>query len=489
MARNATWNMVGQALPLLLAAVTIPILIRRLGVDRFGVLTLAWALVGYFGLFDLGLGRALTKVVSGALAGGKEEDAAGAVWTAIAILMGVGAVFSLALFFISHWLVYRVIKVPSGLKYETVTAVYWLAISIPVITVTAGLRGVLEAQHRFGLVNIVRIAMGTFNYLGPLLASVFSPDLALLCAVLVVGRILASIVHLILCLKTLPALRNGVLLERSFLPALVSTGAWITVSSTVAPILTYIERFMIGFFLSVSAVAYYATPSELVTRLLMIPGAITTVLFPAFAALSVLDITKLKLSYDRGIRFCFILVFPAIFLIVLFAPEGLSLWLGPVFAQKSTTLLRWAAMGVLVNSIAQIPYALLQAANRPDLPGKLHLVEAPLYLAALIAGIKMYGITGAAAVWALRLMLEGLLLLFFVHRTLAPGSLRTPLLLIVTAMAVMFVSIFLPTVWAKAGWCTVVLIGGAFACWRWVVRQDEREQLAFLLAGTTGVRG
>jgi len=254
--------------------------------------------------------------------------------------MAVGVVFTLTLFFVSHWLIYRVIRVPPLLQNESVKAVYWLAISIPVITVTAGLRGVLEAQHRFGLVNIVRIAMGTFSYVGPLVAAVFSPDLALLCAVLVVGRILAGVVHLILCLKTLPALRQGIVLERSVLPVLISTGAWITVSNTVAPVLTYVERFMIGFFLPISAIAFYATPAEMVTRLLMIPGAITTVLFPAFAALSVLDSTKMKLSYDRGIRFCFILVLPAIFLIVLFAPEGLNLWLGPIFAQKSATLLR-----------------------------------------------------------------------------------------------------------------------------------------------------
>src|SRR5262245_26113094 len=72
MARNSVWNLFGQVLPLLVAAVVIPILIRRLVLDRFSVLTLAWALVGYFGLFDLGLGRALTKVVSEALAAGKE---------------------------------------------------------------------------------------------------------------------------------------------------------------------------------------------------------------------------------------------------------------------------------------------------------------------------------------------------------------------------------------------------------------------------------
>ena len=88
------------------------------------------------------------------------------------------------LFSFSHWLVVRFIKLPAALENETLSAIYWLAISVPVITVTAGLRGVLEAQHRFRLVNIVRIVMGAFSYLGPLAASLYSTNLAFLCSIL-----------------------------------------------------------------------------------------------------------------------------------------------------------------------------------------------------------------------------------------------------------------------------------------------------------------
>ena len=61
------------------AVVTIPALIGRLGTDRFGVLTLAWILLGYFSLFDLGLGRALTKMVAEQLGLGQERDIPGLV--------------------------------------------------------------------------------------------------------------------------------------------------------------------------------------------------------------------------------------------------------------------------------------------------------------------------------------------------------------------------------------------------------------------------
>ena len=74
LARNTVWNLVGQVAPMVAAVVSIPILIRHVGVDGFGVLSLAWILVGYFSLFDLGLGRALTRFVADKLGG---HDAGG----------------------------------------------------------------------------------------------------------------------------------------------------------------------------------------------------------------------------------------------------------------------------------------------------------------------------------------------------------------------------------------------------------------------------
>lgn len=140
---------------MVIALFAIPLLIKGLGTDRFGVLTLAWVIVGYFSLFDFGLGRALTKIVAEKLGSGRKEDIPAVVWTTLLLMIAFGLLGAILLAAFAHWLVDGVLKVPDILKSETVNTFYLLAFSIPIVISTAGLRGVIEAQQRFELVNIV----------------------------------------------------------------------------------------------------------------------------------------------------------------------------------------------------------------------------------------------------------------------------------------------------------------------------------------------
>jgi len=51
---NTLWNLAGTLLPLLVGLVAVPLLLRSLGIERFGMLSLIWMLTGYFGLLDSG---------------------------------------------------------------------------------------------------------------------------------------------------------------------------------------------------------------------------------------------------------------------------------------------------------------------------------------------------------------------------------------------------------------------------------------------------
>jgi O-antigen/teichoic acid export membrane protein len=270
LARNTIWNLVGQGAPMVAALFCIPRLIHGLGVDRFGVLTLAWMVTGYFSLFDFGLGRALTKLVAERLGTEKESTIAGLVWTALSLMLLLGTIGALVLALFTPALVTSVFKIPAGLHAETRTAFYLLDLSIPIVISATSLRGILEAQQKFAVLTYVRIPMGVFTFAGPVIALAFSRSLAVVVGVLVMGRVVAWVAHFVLCQHNMPALRSRIRFERADVRPLLSFGGWMTVSNVISPLMVYLDRFMIGALISMSAVAYYATPLEVVTKLRMV---------------------------------------------------------------------------------------------------------------------------------------------------------------------------------------------------------------------------
>src|SRR3954471_19479567 len=209
LARNTIWNLLGTLLPMSVAVVSIPPLIRALGLDRFGLLSLAWVIIGYFSLFDVGIGRALTKLVAEKLGAHEDHSIPPMAWTSLLLLFLLGTLGGVFTFVISPGLVNGMLKIPASLRHEALLSFYLLALSIPTVTVTSGLRGILEAQQRFRLLNLIRIPMSIFSFAGLLLALPFSHSLVPVITILVVGRVLGLLAHFFACLHTMPLLRHS----------------------------------------------------------------------------------------------------------------------------------------------------------------------------------------------------------------------------------------------------------------------------------------
>src|SRR5258708_37120727 len=128
------------------------------------------------------------------------------------LLGGLGGLITQA---ISPMLVHTGLKIPALLQGEALRSFSLLALSIPVVTITSGLRGILEAQQRFRALNLIRIPMSIFSFAGPLLVLPFSHSLVPVISILVAGRIIGLAAHLLACFHAMPELRHNFVLKRS----------------------------------------------------------------------------------------------------------------------------------------------------------------------------------------------------------------------------------------------------------------------------------
>ncbi len=396
--RNTSYNLIGAIVPMALALATVPLYLKLVGADRYGVLSIAFLLLGYFGLFDLGLGRATTYRIA-ALKDADAQTRADVFWTAIAVNILMGAVGAAVLFVAADYFFAHVFKVDAALRPEIVESVPLLALSVPVATLTGTLSGALQARERFLQSNMISIlSTSLFQILPLILAYVSGPRLGPLLAAALAAR---SVAILMLWWACRDVLTRGQSQRFSGPEArqLLGYGGWVTVTALFGPMLVILDRFAIGAILGAVAVTIYTVPFQLAQRLSVIPGALSGALFPRLPTAS--EAERITLTDNAILALLAALSAPVLVACYLIHPF-FDLWIGRELGRQSAEVGVVILLGFWINAFAVVPYSWLQATGRPDLVTKLLLVQIPPYLAALYVGMSKFGLMGCAVVFSLR---------------------------------------------------------------------------------------
>ena len=459
--RNSFYGLTGSLLPTVVTLITVPVYLRLIGVDRYGILVIAWALLGYFGVFDLGLGRATAQRIATLQHAGPTERAE-VFWTALALNMSFGVFGGLLLWPVATFFFSTYLHIADPTKLELLAAIPWLVASLPVSTVNGVLAGALQGRERFAALNVCRVLESILSQLLPLVAVwVHGPDLAWLVSAALLGRVFISAVLLYQCRSHVP-LSMPPSARRALVLPLFRFGGWVTMTGFIGPLLTTLDRVLIGSMAGPKAVTYYSVPYSLISRVAAFPGSLADALFPRFSASSEQDRDRLM---EEAVYVLSVTMTPLIIGGMLMMEPFLRWWVGSETAQNSASVGVIIALGFWFNGFAYIAFARIQAQGRPDLVAKCHLAELLPYLIFLAFALHIWGVLGAALAWSLRVTVDAMLL-FWVGR-FAPRSFMEyipPLLFLGLTVVAVFVfhhaSVFR---WAIG---SIALLGSLAWAWR-----------------------
>lgn len=415
LARASLLNLLGLGAPMLVALALIPGLLEALGPQRFGLLALIWAVANYFGLFDLGLSRVLTQRVAQGLADGRVAEAARLSTTALGLLVLLGLLAAVLLHTAAPVLVATLADVPE--PEQACQALRWMAWALPFFLLTAGLRGLLEAQQAFGTLNLIRLPMGVWTFLGPSWAvATWGPDLVIVTQTLVAGRLLGCLAHGLAVRWSLPALRGHGRFDTGMVWSLAASGGWLTLAALVNPIAAYVDRFFVAALMSTTAVSHYVTPQELVSRLAILPTSVASALLPRFAATSAGQEPDRRL-FGRAVAGILAMLLPITLGLAVGAEPVLSVWLGPAFAIESIPVLQILCVGALINGLAYVPLTCLHAMGKFRAPALVQLVALGGFVLLLLCLCPRFGLVGAAWAWTLRMAGDAAALFWLCRRS------------------------------------------------------------------------
>jgi len=406
LANGSFWNGFGRVFSLLIALLATPMLLHRLGVERWGLFALILAICSTFGILDLGISAALTRALAERIGTPDERNAARLIIMAFGLLTissvtGGATAYALTPFAVDHML-----NVPPHLRGEAIAAFHVLAAGSPLIVLNATMWGILTAYQRSGLANIINLPLSVLYCVGPLVALDFHADLEGMTISLILVRGGQCLVYLLIICRTLPEFDWSPQFDVSLLRGLLSIGAWMTLSNTLASLIMQLDRLIVAARLPITETSYYSAPLDLVLRLIVVPIAIGTAFFPAVATSYRTMPARSGALLRIGSLTVTGIVWPVCVLLVAFPRELLTLWLGPEIAEVSQHVLLTLGLGTYVASMSVLPSAFTDAIGRPDIGARILLVQAFIFPPAIIVMTGWLGIEGAAVAWTVRCIIS-----------------------------------------------------------------------------------
>ena len=466
--RNVAANLVGRAWTVVLGVVFIPVYLRFLGIEAYGLVGFFATLQGVFGILDLGMGATINRELARLSATGeRQEDQRSLLRTLELCYWGISLVTGAIVLLLAPTLAHNWVHVSrlSPLTVERSIRLMGLvlALQLPFSFYQSALMG-LQRQ-----VALNAIVMGT--------ATVRSAGTAF-----VLWKLSASVEAFFLCQVAVSLAQTGVTLVVAWsglgggfgatprferLASIWRYAAATSANSVVGIALTQTDKVLLSRLLPLEQFGYYVLAGTMASFIWAVAIPVNQALFPRFAQLVELDDrVTLAALYHRASQIMVVALVPAAATVALFSRQLMFLWTrDPVAAEHTALTVSLLIAGTAINGLVSVPGYLQSAAGWPALMVYTNLAAAVVLVPAILLIAPRYGAPGAAFVW---LVLNAGYLAFNVpvmHRRLLHGELgrwyRDDLgrPIAATLAVVLAGRLLMPdprSIWLTAGWIATV---------------------------------
>ena len=454
--KNTVANMAGAVIPLAFSILTVPLYLKLIGEERYGVLAVIWVLLGYFGVFDLGLGKATTQRMAKIDSAAERSEL---LFTVLVLTIVLGALGGLVLLFSSDWLLAHLFTLDEASKREALASTIWLPVGLVLLLLNSAMKGALQARERFVAINSASVLGDSMAQLLPLIVAWLGyVTIDQLLPAVLFARLLTTVLLFIQCYQHVP-LGKGAKFNLAHVRPLLTYGGWACTVTMIGPLMVVMERLLIATIAGAKGVTYFTVPFNLVTKLSILPNSYGGVLFPKLASLPAAESKALA---DQAARHTVALMTPLVILTLAFVQPFMILWLGADLAERCSGVGELLLFGVWLSALV-VPHSYLLYAEGL-LKRKILIVsvlEIPLYSIMLWVGVKYFGVLGAATAWSLRILIDAILFLILARalREIVLFALSSISLVAAATVVVMFLDVTSAWRWIAISLLVLLSVG------------------------------
>lgn len=485
--RNSLWNLTGSALPSVAALATVPLLIHALGVEGYGIVTLIGSVIGYFAVFDINLTSGSIKYLAEHHANHDRERFAETFWFGIFFYGLLGLFGAAVIYFSADWLITHFFKASENVRETTVDALRIGALGFLLSQIQSYLIVVPQSLQRydrsaqseafFGI--FVNVASAAAALLGGGIVGVIATRVAISAC---------NVLYLVWMIRSFDLGMRFVWPRREVRASLTSFSAYAYLSKLASTFHQHGDKLVIGALAGPVAVTFFTVPATLASRILGLTYRLSSVIYPRASALAATQrIDELRAVYLGATKHITYINLVALGVIVLAGDEFLRRWVGEEFVAQGYPVLVIITLGLLADSLTNIPSMVNDALGHPRISGRFALMRGLIGVGLVYIGTLAGGIVGASVAHLVASLLMSTLFLWYVHGRTVPISLQETLSegfgrslgigLVIFCILFPLKWLFPPGIFGTVAIVSMALLALGLAGLAFIVNVDERAAL------------
>ena len=401
--QNISANLFGNGWQALMGLVFVPLYIKFMGVESFGLVGIFAMFQVMAGLLDIGLSGTLNREMARlSVLPGKEQEIRNLVRSLEFIYWGIALVIGITVIVISPFIAHHWVRVEqlssSTIEQAVLIMGFALMLQWPISFYSSGLMGI----QRQLMLNVINVGTSTLRSVGAVAVLwLISPTIQ----AFLLWQIFLSAIHTFLLALffwlSLPKAENRAVFQKQLLHGIWRFAAGMGGTTILGIILTQMDKLILSKMLTLEMFGYYVLASVIAMSPLRLSGPVFFSIYPRFNQLVSLNEQEgLKQLYHKGCQFMAVLILPVSIVAALYSYEIILLWTqNPVTAERSYLLVSILICGTALNAIMHLPHALQWSFGWTRLSFFRDLVAVGLFVPLIIYMTANYGAIGAASVW------------------------------------------------------------------------------------------
>ncbi len=424
---NIIVSYIGQIYLIIISLAILPVYIKYMGAEAYGLVGFFAMLQGLFSLLDFGLTPTISRQTAQYNAGAETALGFRQLFRSLSLIFtAIACIGGSLLFYFNHYIAEHWLKLENLAMSDVLFSLKIMAVCVALRWMTGLYRGVITGFECIVWLSIINIVIATLRFPGVLLYMYYYGFT--IQSFFVFQLMVAILEFVLLGLKAyilLPKLNPSARLVWSLRPVkpLLSFALTIAFTSSVWVLLTQLDKFILSGILPLSEYGYFTLAVLVAGGILQIGAPISSAIMPRMARLQgEKKYEELKVVYLGATEFVTVVVVTAGVVLAVLAEPVLYVWTGDVtLSENAAPILQLYALGNAILTLGAFPYYLQYAKGNLNLHFVGNLITAFLLIPTIIWSAKNYGAIGAGWAWVLIQLTYLLLWVSYVHKMIEPN--------------------------------------------------------------------